>query len=170
MKQYDFKGIIQVISEASPSHLAIVSFLVLPIVMNYWLETLVKAFPEISSSMKVFSLLILIAIYLLCLWWLAKENDHRKKLEQQRDQIVGRFISNNWTKIGFDSARKSLTEEVTDEQIISVIEAFPKTLRYIRMRERDDNRNPMKGSDGKYIYKHGIGLISPGEKQDDENA
>jgi|GEM_PF-2021990 len=160
MKDYDLKSIVQVISAASPSHLALVSFLVLPVVMNYWLETLIKAFPDISTCWKLSALLVLIGIYLFCLFWLVKENSKRKSLELKRDQIIGRLVSNNWKEIGFDSARKSLTTETRDEELIAVIEEFPKSLRYVRMRQRDKDNNFMKDENGIQMYKHGIGLVA----------
>src|SRR3970040_2301658 len=99
MKEYDFKGIIQIISEASPSYLALVSFLVLPIVMNYWLETIIKVIPTLSVCWKVLALVFLAGVYLFCLWWLVRDNNKRKLLERKRDQIIGRMISNGWTQI-----------------------------------------------------------------------
>jgi len=159
MKDYDFKGVIQVISEAAPSHLALVSFLVLPVVMNYWLETLLKALPSISTFGKAIALLVLLFIYLCCLVWLVRENGKRKQLEIKRDQIVGRLIAKGWTKIGFDSARKALTEGTTDEEIISVIEAFPKTLQYVQLRKIDNNKQLIKDAEGNQAYRHGVGLV-----------
>lgn len=165
MKEYDLKSILQVISEASPSHLALVSFLVLPIIMNYWLETLIKAFPTISTCWKIFALSFLIGIYLFCLWWLARENSKKRALEQKRDQIIGRLVSNNWTQIGFDSARKSLTAETSDNEIISIIEAFPRSLRYVRMRQRDKEKELVKDEHGNQLYKHGIGLVAANQAE-----
>lgn len=159
MKEYDFKSIIQIISEASPSHLALVSFLVLPIVMNYWLETIIKVIPTMSVCWKLLALVFLAGVYLFCLWWLVRDNNKNKLLERKRDQIVGRMISKGWTQISFDSARKSLTSETSDQEIISVIEAYPKSLRYVQMRQRDDNKELIKDEHGKQSYKPGIGLV-----------
>ena len=82
-------------------------------------------------------------------------------LEQRRDQIIGRIVSKGWKQIGFDSARKSLTSntEVSDDEIIAVIEAFPKSLQYVKMRVKDKNKKLVKDEDGKQIYKHGLGLV-----------
>lgn len=169
MKEYDFKSIIQVISDASPSHLALVSFLTLPIVMNYWLETLVKILPSISTCWKAGSLILLVVIYLACLWWLAKENSKRRSLELKRDQIIGRLVSNGWTKIGFDSARKSFTSESSDEEIISVIESFPRSLRYVQLRQRDKDKNLVKDAQGNQLYVHGVGLVVANQVEVEED-
>lgn len=169
MKDYDLKSVVQVISDASPSHLALVSFLVLPIVMNYWLETLIKAFPDVTGCWRVIALVVLIAIYVFCLWWLVKENANRKKLEIKRDQIIGRLVSNGWTKIGFDSARKSLTGTTADEEIISIIEAFPRTLRYVQLKVLDKDKQPVKDAQGKQTYKHGVGLVVANQEEVEGN-
>jgi hypothetical protein len=169
MKEYDFKSIIQVISDASPSHLALVSFLVLPVVMNYWLETLIKTFPSISTCWKAGSLLLLVVIYLACLWWLVKENSKKRSIETKRDQIIGRLVSNGWTKIGFDSARKSFTSESNDEEIISVIESFPKSLRYVQLRQRDKDKKPVKDAQGNQLYIHGVGLVAANQVEVEED-
>ena len=170
MKDYDFKGVVQAISDASPSHLALVSFLVLPIVMNYWLETLIKAFPEISSCWKLISLSLLVIIYLCCLWWLSKENSKRKRLELQKDQIIGRLISKGFTNVGFDSARKALTSKVSDEELIEIIETFPKSLRYVRLKKKDANGNFEKDDSGKQGYKPGVGLVSIKDENDEDDT
>jgi hypothetical protein len=165
MKEYDFKGVIQAIAEAKPSHLALVSFLILPVVMNYWLETLLKAFPLMATSWKISALILLLLIYFFCLGWLVKENAHQKKLELKRDQIVGRLVSKGWTQIGFDTAKKAITKGATDNEIISIIEAFPKTLRYVQLRERDANRELVIDADGNQVYKQGVGLVSGGQHE-----
>jgi hypothetical protein len=170
VKEYDFKGVIQAISEASPSHLALVSFLVLPVVMNYWLETLMKVLPELSTCWKVIALSFLVGVYLFCLWWLVRENEHQKRMERKRDQIIGRLVSNDWTKITFDSARKALTDETTDEEIISLIEAFPKSLRYVQVRKRDEQKNLVKDAEGKQVYAHGIGVVAAPQETNGEDA
>ncbi len=170
MKEYDFKGVIQAISEASPSHLALVSFLVLPVVMNYWLETLIKVLPELSTCWRVISLSFLVGVYLFCLWWLVRENEHHKRMERKRDQIIGRLVSNGWTKVTFDSARKALTDETTDEEITSLIEAFPKSLRYVQIRKRDEQKNVLKDAEGQQIYVHGIGIVATPQDIHGEDA
>lgn len=170
MKDYDFKSVIQAISEAKPSHLALVSFLVLPVVMNYWLETLLKAVPLISVSGKISALIFLLLIYLFCLGWLVKENAIQKQLELKRDQIVGRLVSNGWTQIGFDNARKALTGAATDEEIISILEAFPKTLRYVQLRKRDANRQLATDANGNQVYKHGVGLVIADQHEVEEDT
>jgi len=153
MKEYDFRGIISVISQASPSHLALVSFLVLPIVLNYWLEALIKFFPTICLFWKVISFVFLILIYLFCLIWLSVENKSKKQQETYRNIVMGRLIANNWKSMGFDSARKALGEDFSDEQFATLIETFPDTLRSVRVR---DNSHIRKEGE-KPLYKAGIG-------------
>ena len=77
-----------------------------------------------------------------------------------RDQIIGRLVSNNWTMVIFGSARKSLIDEATDEEIISLIEAFPKSLRHIQIQKRDEQNNLAKDAEGKQICIRGIGIVS----------
>ena len=165
MKDFDFRGVIQVITDAKPSHLALVSFLVLPLVANYWLEALTKLFPTPTQETKYWWLGFLAAIYVFCLGWLVYENSKTKKLETLRDQMVGRMIANNWTKISFDSARKALTRTASDAEIFSVLEAFPKTLRYQKLKKKDEQRNNVLDADGKQVYVHGIGLLLVGDAE-----
>ena len=166
MKDFDFKGIIQVITDAKPSHLALVSFLVLPLVMNYWLEALIKLFPTPTQEVKYIWLGLLSAIYVFCLVWLLIDNSIAKTLEMRRDQIASRLIANEWRSMSFESARKALTKEATDSVIMSVIEAFPKTLRYVRVKKKDGQKNYMRDADGDQIYIHGIGLIPSSSEQE----
>jgi len=149
MKDYDFKGVISAISDASPSHLALVSFLVLPIVLNYWLEAIIKFFPAIALCWKIVSFVFLVAVYLACLIWLSIENKETKQLEVYKNIVLGRLIANNWKSMGLDSARVVLGEEFSDEQFASLIEAFPDTLRSVRLSDGSEG--------GKKKYKAGIG-------------
>jgi hypothetical protein len=166
MKDYDFKGVIQVITDAKPSHLALVSFLVLPLVMNYWLEALVKLFPAPTQEVKYVWLGFLVATYVFCLGWLLVDNARTKLLATRRDQIVGKLIAIERTRISFDTARKSLTKDATDADILSVIEAFPKILRYMRLKKRDDQGNYLRDANGKQVYVHGVGLLPTGDEQE----
>lgn len=165
MKDFDFKGVIQVITEAKPSHLALVSFLILPLVANYWLEALMKLFPTPSQELKYTWLGFLGLTYVFCLGWLLYDNQKAKSLETRRDQIAGRMIANEWTKITFDSARKALTKKASDADIFAVIEAFPKTLRYLRLKKKDDNRKYVLDSEGKQVYVHGIGFLATSDAE-----
>jgi len=166
MKDYDYKGILNVLSEASPSHLALASFIVFPIVLDYWLQALLKLFPEISTCWKVTALVVLVMIYIGCLIWLAKEASLKRALEIKRDLILGRLSSNNWSEMGFDSAKKVLGETCTDENIHEVIQTFPQVIRFVRLRVRDNQRKIKTDQDGNPIYKAGVGLVKVEEAND----
>lgn len=159
MKDYNFKGIVTALSEASPSHLALVSFIVFPIVLNYWLEAILKLFPSMGLGCRLLALVVLVLLYVVCLIWLAKESAHRTNLEVKRDLILGRLSSNDWTEMGFDSAKKVLGENVTDDNVHEIIQAFPKTLRFVRMRVRDNRGNVQKDENGNIQYKSGVGRV-----------
>ena len=159
MKDYDFKGVLTALSEASPSHLALASFVVFPVVLNYWLEAILKLFPEMSTGCRLLALVVLVGIYIACLIWLANESSRRKGLEVKRDLVLGRLSSNDWTEMGFDSAKKVLGDDTPDKEIHELIQAFPKTLRYVRMRIRDKNGNIQKDGNGNVQYKSGVGRV-----------
>ena len=112
----------------------------------------------------------MVIIYLCCLWWLSKENSKRKRLELQKDQIIGRLISKGFTNVGFDSARKALTSKVSDEELIEIIETFPKSLRYVRLKKKDANGNFEKDDSGKQGYKPGVGLVSIKDENDEDDT
>jgi hypothetical protein len=46
------------ISSASPSHLVLVSFLVMPVVMNYWIETISKTVSGITFGWRIIALVV----------------------------------------------------------------------------------------------------------------
>jgi hypothetical protein len=166
MKTEDFKGVISALSEASPSHLALASFAVLPFVLDFWLKTLLNIIPSLTSNEKIIAVCIVLLTYFMCLVWLAKENQKKKSLEKRRDIILARMITNDWIKIGFESAKKSLPKGTTDEDIVEVIEAFPRSLRYVKMRQRDENNQLVKDAEGKQLYKHGVGRVSFADSED----
>ncbi|MCG7983337.1 MAG: hypothetical protein JAY90_11390 [Candidatus Thiodiazotropha lotti] len=161
MKDYDFKGVISAISDASPSHLALVSFLVLPIVLNYWLEALTKFFPTITLCWKIVSFIFLVVVYIACLIWLSVENKKKKQLETYKNIVLGRLIANNWKSMSFDSARKVLGEEFSDEQFATLIEAFPDTLRSARVKDtthkaKEGEKQKYKAGIGRYKYEENL--------------
>jgi hypothetical protein len=133
VKDYDFKGILETISSASPSHLTLVSFLVIPVVMDYWIKTITETVPNISLVWKIVALIVLILIYIACLLWLARENQRTKQLKRKRDQIIAKMVANDWKRISFESAKAAITSPTTDEEIIAVIEAFPDALRFVNL-------------------------------------
>lgn len=152
MSNYNFNGIIDAMSKASPSHLALVSFIVFPAVLHYWLEVLTGFFPEILFCWKLVALIFLVLLYLGCLLWLIRENQRRLKLETQKNIIMGRLTANGWKSMSYDSARKVLGDDFSDDQFITVIHAFPDTLRSVRV----------KGGivDEQQTYKPGIGRFN----------
>ena len=166
MKTEDFKGVISALSDASPSHLALASFVVLPLVLDFWIRTLVNIIPSLTANGKIIAVCLVLLTYFLCLVWLAMENQKKKDLEKKRDIILARMITNDWEKIGFESAKRSLPRDTTDEDIIEVIEAFPRSLRYVRMRQRDENNQLVKDANGKQLYKHGVGRVSLADSED----
>ncbi|BCZ85299.1 hypothetical protein [Paraburkholderia terrae] len=163
MKDYDFKSIIETISSASPSHLALVSFLVIPVVMNYWIETINKTVPGISYGWRIIALVVLILVYLACLLWLAMENQRARQLKRKRDQIIAKMVANDWKRISFESAKAAITSPTTDEEIIAVIESFPEALRFVNLIKKDRNGQALR-EDGRKVYKSGIGLVVPTDR------
>jgi len=159
MKDYNFKNILIVLSEASPSHLALASFVVFPVVLDYWLQAILKLFPELSLYWKVGVLIILIVIYIACLIWLAKDASTKRSLEVMRDLILGRLSSNGWTAMGFDSAKKILEESCTDKSIHEVIQSFPKVLRYVKLKVPNEQGFQLKDENGELVYKPGVALV-----------
>ena len=165
MSNYDFKGVIQAISDASPSHLALVSFLVFPVVMDYWLKTFMKIFPEVTSGWKLISLGLLVLVYLFCLWWLVKENNKKKQVENRKDKIIGLIMSKGFTKIGFDKLDQVFDPKLTYEEITEVIDSFPRSLRFVRLKKKESGEY-IKDCNGNQVYKPGVGLIA---LKDDSN-
>lgn len=105
------------------------------------------------------ALILLVLIYIACLIWLAKESAKKSALETKRDLILGRLSSNSWIEMGFDSAKKVLGEDCSDEEIHKVIQAFPKSLRFVRLRIRNGDNIIVKDEQGNDTFKAGIGMV-----------
>lgn len=161
MKDYDYKNILTVLTEASPAHLALASFVVFPVVLSYWLDAILKLFPDLSADWKLVSIIALIVMYLVCLTWLALDAAKKRSLELMRDLILGRLTANNWTAMGFDSARQVLGDDCKDEKIHRVIQAYPKTLRFVKLKLNDEH-GAVKDEAGNVLYKPGVALVHQG--------
>lgn len=160
MKDYDFKGIINSIKEASPSHLALVSLIVFPIILKFWLDSIDQIFPTMTIGWKVFSVIMIFLLFIICIVWIAVENVRKNKLRIIRDRIMTRLVANNWKSMSFESAKKVLGDDFPDEKIIATIEEFPKTLRNVRSKDKTKEGEHKKDESGKLKYKAGVGRIN----------
>lgn len=160
MKDFDFRGLISSVKEASPSHLALFSLIIFPIILNFWVKTIKNLHIEISLLWKVILILVLLLLFIGCIFWITIENQRKNKLRLLKDKIITRLVANNWKSMSFESARKVLGKTCNDEMIVSVIEEFPTILRHVRIKDKDDNNNHKKDSNGKPIYKAGVGRIN----------
>lgn len=159
MNDLSFKNILNSIKEASPAHLALVSFFLFPVAFKYWIDSILSLFSEIGLCVKIILTVLIVIIYLGCLIWIASENARKNRQKLIRDIILARLIANDWKSMSFESAKKVLPTDCTDEKIIAVIEAFPRTLRHARVKDKDENGNQKTDKNGKPIFNPGIGRL-----------
>lgn len=132
--------------------------MVFPVVLNYWIEAILKLFPDLSYFWKAVALVILVVIYIACLLWLAKDASKKRSLEVMRDLILGRLSSNSWTAMGFDSAKQVLDESCTDKDIHEVIQGYPKVFRFVKLKVPNE-KELLQDANGNFTYKPGVALV-----------
>lgn len=159
MKNSDFKGILNAIKQASPAHLALVSLIVFPIILSYWLDSIGEFFPDMSVNRKENSVILIFSLFVICIIWIAIENRRKNKLRLTRDQIMTRLVVNDWKAMSFDSARKVLGHKFRDAKIEAAINEFPETLRLTRVKDKTNGVHNLD-KDGKGIYKPAVGRIN----------
>ena len=160
MNELDPKNILASIKEASPSHIFLISFFILPFALKLWIDTIVGMFPNTSLCIKIILVIIIAFIYLIIIIWITIENQRKNKLKLFRDKILAKLIANNWRSISFNKAKNILGEETTDQEIISTIESFPKTLRLVKMKDMDENKIQRIDEDGNPKFIPGVGRLN----------
>ncbi len=159
MANIDFKGIITSVKEASPSHLAFASFIILPVIYKFWFESITSIFGNICTTHKIVTSIIILLVYIICILWIVSENRKQNELRLIRDKVLTRLIANDWKSMSFKGAKKVLGEDMPDEKIIATVNAFPTILRIVRLKDKDENKVHKKDKNNNLIYKPGIGRI-----------
>ncbi len=160
MKDYDFKGIINAIKEASPSHLALVALIVFPIIIKFWIESIMELFPDITNCWRIILIILILVLFLSSIIWIAVENKRKNELRVIRDKIMTRLLANNWKSMSFDSAKKVLGEDFPDDKIVATIEEFSRTLRHARLKDKNKNGEQKRDPNGNLLFKPGVGRIN----------
>lgn len=123
----DTKSIINLIREASPLDLFLISFFLLPFVFNAELEILQDL--GLESHVQLVALGIVLAGYLTGVIAMARNTSRARKREIARDAILNYLQAKDFTMVSFERIRKNINGGYGDAFLESVIAAHPNELR-----------------------------------------
>lgn len=128
----DTKSIINLIREASPLDLFLISFFLLPFVFDAWLGILQDL--GLESNIQLVALGIVLAGYLIGVIAMARNTSRAKKCEIARDAILNYLQAKTFTMVSFERIRQNINDGYSNAFLESVIAAYPNELRKARLK------------------------------------
>jgi hypothetical protein len=123
-------SILAALRRARPFDLFILSFLLMPFIIEKWSDVFTKW--GMSSTQAAWSLSGIFVCYFVLVIALLHISHRRQKSELARDQIIGYLQSNNFTMMSFDEIREKFGYSET--YLRSIIQEFPTELRFARLK------------------------------------
>jgi len=136
----DIKILFQIIKDASHVHIMIISFLVLPFVLDAWVS-LFQKIPGLKGHELISLIIVFIAFGILLVFAIPKDK-HNKKLENIKDLTINYMIANNFTSVGFDVIREKFNGKIAEQEFIEIINTYPDLLRLATIKIDSNNTKP----------------------------
>jgi hypothetical protein len=150
----DTKTIITSLKEASPFDIFLVSFLILPFVLDAWVSLLSEL--GVEGSSRDWSLVAVVVAYVLGVAAVFVGNSRVKKRKEACNLVLNYLQTKNFFMMSFERIRDNIDPKYTDELLNSLPLAFPNEIRKARLRGgkqglariiEEDDEVPLKVSD-----------------------
>ncbi len=128
----DYSDFLKTLKQASLFDVFVVSFLLLPFVVQAWLDALDKL--SISITGKYWSVLAVVVLYIIGVIAMLVANGRTKKREVAKDQVVAYLQSKGFTYASFDRFRERINTGYTDKFLESLANSFPQELRCAKLK------------------------------------
>lgn len=124
--------IIKTIKEASPLDLFLLSFLLLPFVVDAWLRAIERL--EVGQTARYGVLIVVIIFYVLIVGAMLQRSSRARNRELARDQIIQYLTSKDFEMMSLKKVRKKINQAYTDKFLESLPEYFPNELRRAKLK------------------------------------
>lgn len=128
----DPKTILDVLKQASPFDIFLISFFGLPFIAEAWLAV----FADLMEAQQPYlwgSLGLIIAVYFIGVGSMLLGSSRIKKREVARDQIINYLEDKGFTLMSLENVRKKITASYTDKFLNDLIARYPGELRTVRI-------------------------------------
>ena len=128
----DYSELLKVLKQASLFDVFVASFLLLPFILQAWLEVLTKlAFTDTGKYWSVGAIVILYAFGIIAM---IVANSRSKKREVAKDQMIAYLQSKQFTFVSFDKTRECINSNYNDVFLESLTTAYPQELRRAKLK------------------------------------
>jgi hypothetical protein len=128
----DYSELLKVLKQASLFDVFVISFLLLPFLLQGWLEVLTKL--AFTDTERFWSVGVIILLYVIGVIAMLVANNRNKKCEVAKDQVVAYLQSKQRTAVSFEKIRERISPSYNDAFLESLTTAFPQELRRARLK------------------------------------
>lgn len=128
----DYSELLKVLKQASLFDVFVVSFLLLPFILQAWLEVLTKL--SFTDTGKCWSVGAIVALYAFGIVAMINANSLNKKREVAKDQVIAYLQSKQFTLVSFDRIRECINSNYNDVFLETLTTAFPQELRRAKLK------------------------------------
>lgn len=153
----NIKSIFELAKNASSVQLIILSFLVLPFVIEQWLA-IFEMFPTLSGY-KGSVLIIVLLIFTILIIVAINKDKKLGTLLLAKNQIVNYLRANDFKVMSFDRVRDKFDACYTDAFLNEVINTFQTELRIAIMYKKDEDKQYILDADKNKIQIGAVGRV-----------
>lgn len=129
----DYSELLKVLKQASLFDVFVISFLLLPFILQAWIEVLTKL--AFTDTGKHWSVGAVVTLYVLGIVAMIAANSSRKKREVAKDQVIAYLQSKQFTFVSFERIRERINPSYKDAFLESLTTAFPQELRRAKLKD-----------------------------------
>jgi hypothetical protein len=128
----DPKTILTTLKEASPLDLFLVSFLLLPFIVDAWMGVLEKL--EFGLTEKLWAVVLVIIGYIVGVMAMLFGSTRARVREIARDQIIQYLNTKNFRMMSYERVRENINGAYSDTFLESLVTHFPNALRKAKLK------------------------------------
>lgn len=128
----DYSDFLKTLKQASLFDVFVVSFLLLPFIVQAWLDVLSKL--TVPDTGKYWAVLAVVVFYIVGVTAMLLANGRTKKREVAKDQVIAYLQSKGFTYASFDKFRERINTGYTDKFLESLPNSFPQELRCAKLK------------------------------------
>ena len=158
MKFGDIKTVYEIMKDSTHMQIIWIGFLAAPFVIGAWFD-LFDRIPFLTDYKLFTFIAVLIVFFLMQIVALAYDaRDKKKKILLSK--ITSYMISNNFQLVRFSTLNERLKLNVTDDDLIALINTFPDKIRLAEARKKDENGGYIVNQDGTEEMENAVGILA----------
>ena len=127
----DPNSILKSLKEASPFDIFLISFLLLPVVVDAWIN--IMMYMTFEQRKIDFGIAAVILAYIIGIFLMYTGSSRTRNREIARDEIIQYLRSKDFEIMSFERVRKNINSSYSNEFLLSTIQHFPDNLRRAKL-------------------------------------